>query len=62
MTTMLAASELEVNALDECVHVRMRNDEGTAYMMLDVEEAEQMIEWLKEAIDDAKKSKWYTGK
>lgn len=59
---MIAAYEIEVKALDECVDVRMRNENGMAYMTLEVSEAEKLIDLLKESIEEAKKSKWYSEK
>lgn len=53
------ANEVEVNALDEEVQIRMKSDDLEMIFSIKADEMEDVVNWLNESIEEAKKSEYY---
>lgn len=62
MSEIKTANSIEVHAIDESVVCHLFDEKDNKFGMLSftVAEAEEIIEFLKEAVEEAKKSKFYT--
>lgn len=53
------ANEVEVKALDEEVQIRMKSDDLEMIFSIKADEMEDIVNWLNESIEEAKKSEYY---
>lgn len=53
------ANEVEVKALDEEVQIRMKSDDLEMIFSIKADEMEDVVNWLNESIEEAKKSEYY---
>ena len=53
------ANEVEVNALDEEVQIRMKSNDLEMIFSIKADEMEDVVNWLNESIEEAKKSEYY---
>lgn len=56
-----SAESYEIGPLEECIMIRHYNDDGEQISVLGlyVDEAEEYVKMLQEAIEEAKKDKYY---
>ncbi len=53
------ANEVEINALDEEVQIRMKSNDLEMVFSVNADEMEDVVKMLSDAIEEAKKSKYY---